>query len=72
MWGSWSAALAEGKLGGLAGTQLWGRHGWVCYITVYRREKRSWVSSLDSERRAHSRCPPPHPRQAHCFSAQAS
>lgn len=37
--GAWHAALAEGQLGGLAGTQLWGRHGWVCYITICRRRE---------------------------------
>lgn len=62
--GAWGAALAEGQLGGLAGTQLWGRHGWVCYITVCVREERNRVSSPDLERRASWHSPPPHPRDA--------
>lgn len=40
MWRAWRAALTEGQLRGLAGTQLWGRHGWVRYITICTREER--------------------------------
>lgn len=40
MRGAWCAGLTEGQLGGLARTQLWGRHGWVCYITICMREEK--------------------------------
>lgn len=51
MWRAWRAALVEGQLGSLAGTQLWGRHGWVCYITICKkREERKGVSVSDARR----------------------
>lgn len=50
MWGPRGTALAQGQLSSWARTQLRGRHGWVCYITVCKgREdkKRGWVGSPD-------------------------
>lgn len=49
MWRAWCAALAEGQLGSLAGTQLWGRHGWVCYITICKKRE-------ERKRRERLRC----------------
>lgn len=61
MRGAWCAGLTEGQLGGLARTQLWGRHGWVCYITVCMRGKRKQVSSPNLGRKTswHPHCPIP-------------
>lgn len=61
---AWRAALTEGQLGGLAGTQLWGRHGWVCYITICTREEQERGPGLERKAKgsprpavASQRCP---------------
>lgn len=64
MWGAWCTAFTEGELGGLAGTQLWGRHGWVCYITICMREEREEGEHPDLERRTSWHLSRPHPRDA--------
>lgn len=51
---AWCAAFTEGQLGGLAGTQLWGRHGWVCYITICTREERERGPGLERRARGES------------------
>jgi len=40
MLGAWCTVLTEGQLGSLARTQLWGHHGWVCYITICKRREK--------------------------------
>lgn len=57
MLGAWCTALTEGQLGSLARTQLWGHHGWVCYITICKkREKGEQVSSSTDVGRPISWC----------------